>query len=83
MDGAQQDLVELASNLPLYEQQQREVGQLLLDDPDNEELQAIFENLTEVRSGAGLLSNKVCTWLAPPQPQSLASVPRPAGDTAS
>lgn len=44
----------LVQNLHSYEQQLEEVNQLLLDDPENEELQAIFENLSEVR---GLLAH--------------------------
>jgi len=39
---------ELASNLGNYKRQQAEVEALLLEDPDNSELQAIFDNLTEV-----------------------------------
>lgn len=43
---------ELASNLASYERQLAEVEQLLLEDPDNSELQAIFDNLTEVGPAA-------------------------------
>ncbi|PRW20751.1 survival of motor neuron-related-splicing factor 30 [Chlorella sorokiniana] len=39
---------ELASNLASYERQLAEVEELLLEDPENSELQAIFDNLTEV-----------------------------------
>ena len=39
---------ELASNLSSYERQLAEVEELLLEDPDNSELVAIFDNLTEV-----------------------------------
>lgn len=43
---------ELASNLASYERQLAEVEELLLEDPDNSELQAIFDNLTEVSLAA-------------------------------
>lgn len=39
---------ELATNLDSYERQLAEVEELLLEDPDNSELVAIFDNLTEV-----------------------------------
>lgn len=35
-------------DLAAYEQQQAEVAAMLLEDPDNEELQAIYNDLAEV-----------------------------------
>lgn len=36
-----------AEDLPEYESQLEEVSKLLLDDPHNDELQAIYDDLTE------------------------------------
>jgi hypothetical protein len=49
MADPEASLEELSANLAEYEQQLEEISRMLLDDPENEEMQAIFENLSEVR----------------------------------
>ncbi|KAL4433592.1 hypothetical protein ABPG75_000033 [Micractinium tetrahymenae] len=45
---ADEQISDPAADLVAYEAQQAEVGRLLLEDPDNEELQAIYADLTDV-----------------------------------
>ena len=42
MADPEASLEELSANLAEYEQQLEEVSRMLLDDPENEEMQAIF-----------------------------------------
>jgi hypothetical protein len=46
-------------NLDEYEQQLDDVGRLLLQEPNNEELLAIYNDLTEVR-GDGTPTSRAC-----------------------
>lgn len=46
--GREPEAVRMEQQLAAYEEQQAEVAAMLLEDPENEELQAIYNDLAEV-----------------------------------
>lgn len=56
MQMADEQISDPKADLVAYESQLAEVGRLLLEDPDNEELQAIYADLADVRTAQRLRS---------------------------